>query len=551
MISIFRGRRSGASGGNIIKWLVLGSIGLIFWGGLFGISLKVLKYFQGIEEIGIVLGYKLLSMILVTSFALLVFSSILTHLSKLYLSRDLNLVHSLPVSRPKVFIARWLDSTFDSTWMVIVYTLPVFISYGIVYKTGMMYYLYMGAALLSLALTASSISSLLVVLSVIIIPANRVKSIFIFMSLFFFVSIYLAFRFLKPELLVDPEVFDSVLLYVSELRMPESSYLPTTWAFDAVRAGLTGRLAEGVFHLSLSWSFTGLLVCVIVVAADVFYYEGYSKTQTAHVRLLKNNSGRMPVFNILPKSVKAFAEKEVKTFFRDQTQWTQIFLIIALIVIYIYNFKVLPLEKSPIKTIYLQNLLSFLNMGLALFVLTAIAARFAYPAISVEKNAFWIAKASPCSLKKVLWTKFFIYYLPLLFLALILIVASNIMLQVSTFMMILSIANTIFLVPGIIAMGVGLGAAYPDFKAENPTQTVTSFGGFLYMVLCAGFIGLVILLEAGPVYRIFMAGVHQSPLTTYDWIWISGSFFIAFMISVLAIFLPMWFGEKRLSIQAV
>jgi hypothetical protein len=44
-----------------------------------------------------------------------------------------------------------------------------------------------------------------------------------------------------------------------------------------------------------------------------------------------------------------------------------------------------------------------------------------------------------------------------------------------------------------VAMGIGFGAAYPDFKAENPAQTVTSFGGLVFMIVCAGDIGLVIL----------------------------------------------------------
>ena len=113
---------------------------------------------------------------------------------------------------------------------------------------------------------------------------------------------------------------------------------------------------------------------------------------------------------LLPGSVRAFALKEVKTFFRDQTQWSQIFLIGALIIIYVYNFKVLPLEKAPIQTIYLQNLLSFLNMGLAAFVLTSVAARFAYPAVSTEKEAFWLVKSVPIHLKRFLWIKFFIYF---------------------------------------------------------------------------------------------------------------------------------------------
>ena len=75
--------------GGAFKIFLFGVIGALFWGGIFAISLRVLHYFRGIEDIGDILGYKLLSMILIISFALLVFSSILTALSKLYLSRDL------------------------------------------------------------------------------------------------------------------------------------------------------------------------------------------------------------------------------------------------------------------------------------------------------------------------------------------------------------------------------------------------------------------------------------------------------------------------------
>ena len=105
----------------------------------------------------------------------------------------------------------------------------------------------------------------------------------------------------------------------------------------------------------------------------------------------------------------------------------------------------------------------------------------------------------------------------------------------------------LFLVPGIVAMGIGLGAAYPDFKAENPTQTVTSFGGLIFMIVCAGYIGLIILIEAGPVYHLFMADFRGKTLSAAIWLWIIGSFATAFVFSLLAIALPMRFGENRLS----
>jgi ABC-2 type transport system permease protein len=290
-----------------------------------------------------------------------------------------------------------------------------------------------------------------------------------------------------------------------------------------------------------------MIVLAMIFLSDAIYFKGFSKTQNAPARLFKNRVASDKIFNFLPGPVKSFTVKEIKTFLRDQTQWTQIFLIAALVVIYVYNFKVLPLEKSPIKTVYLQNLFSFLNMGLALFVLTAVTARFAYPAVSLEREAFWLVKTSPLSIRTFLWIKFFIYYLPLLILTEILIVATNLLLQVTPFMMILSTLTVFFIVPGIVAMGVGLGAAYPDFKAENPTQTITSFGGLVYMIACAGYIGLVVIIEAGPVYNLFMAGIRNKIITFPAWIWIVGSFTLVLVLSLLAVSMPMRFGERRLS----
>jgi ABC-2 type transport system permease protein len=536
-----------ANGKSSARFFVLGSIGLLFWCGIFAVSWRVLVYFKGIEDIGDILGFKLLSMMLVVSFALLLFSSILTSLSKLYLSRDLLLVHSMPVSSYKVFIARWIDCTIDSAWMVIIYTLPVFISYGIVYQTGIFYYFNTMISMLCLATIASAVSTLMVMVAVIFIPASRMKSVLIFMGILFFVVIYLTIRLSQPELLVDPEVFDTVMVYISSLQTPSSPFLPSSWVYDSIRSALSGAVSSSLFFTALALSFAGMIVFFLVLLSDVIYFKGFSKTQNAPVRLFKNSILSDRIFNFLPGPVKSFTIKELKTFLREQTQWTQIFLIAALVVIYVYNFKVLPLEKSPIKTVYLQNLFSFLNMGLALFVLTAVTARFAYPAVSMEREAFWLVKTSPLSIRTFLWIKFFIYYFPLLILTEILIVATNILLQVTPFMMALSTLTVFFIVPGIVAMGIGLGAAYPDFKAENPTQTITSFGGLVFMIVCAGYIGLVIMIEAGPVYHLFMAGIRNKIISLSAWFWVFGSFALVLLLSVLAISLPMRFGERRLA----
>ena len=530
------------------RYSLFAGIGLMFWGGLFAISHRVLSYFGQVEELGDILAYKLLSMILLIFFSLLVFSAILTSLSKLYLSSDLKLVHALPVSSEKIFLSRLIESTFDSSWMVIVYAIPVFIAYGRVFQANLFYYTDIIFVLLPMCMIASSLSALLVLLAVLAIPANRIRSIFIFLGLLVFIVLYVAFRLSRPERLVDPEAFATVLIYMKQLSAPLPPFLPSTWAFDSLKAALLQDMNAALFHAAISWSGAIFMLSLVIRFAHHLYFKGYSKSQTALIRFFETRGNIWDgIFSSLPGPIRAIVIKEIKIFWRDQTQWTQIFLLGALIVIYIYNFSVLPFDRTPLATVYLQNLFSFLNMALTAFVLTAIAARFAFPSVSSERHAFWIIGSGPISIRSFLWIKFFIYLFPLLILAEVLIISTNLLLNVSPFMMHLSVITLFFLTPGVVSMGVGFGAAYPDFTSENPAQSVTSFGGLVFMIISAVYIGAVTLLQAGPVYTVFMADIRGVAMSTLQWVWLILSFFIVFCLNILSIVLPLRFGEKRLA----
>ena len=57
-----------------------------------------------------------------------VYDHLLDRARKGSLPQSVILVHAMPVSASKIFLARWMESTVDSSWMVIVYSLPVFLS---------------------------------------------------------------------------------------------------------------------------------------------------------------------------------------------------------------------------------------------------------------------------------------------------------------------------------------------------------------------------------------------------------------------------------------
>jgi ABC-2 type transport system permease protein len=66
------------------------------------------------------------------------------------------------------------------------------------------------------------------------------------------------------------------------------------------------------------------------------------------------------------------------------------------------------------------------------------------------------------------------------------------------------------------------------------------------MMTAAAFVAAVIILEAGPVYRLFMADLKGHRMEFIDWLWAVGSFSGVVLLSVFAAILPMRLGEKQL-----
>jgi ABC-2 type transport system permease protein len=204
--------------------------------------------------------------------------------------------------------------------------------------------------------------------------------------------------------------------------------------------------------------------------------------------------------------------KDIKTFMRDTTQWSQLFLLLALIVVYLYNFKVLPLDRSPMPAGTLRTVVSFANLALAGFVLSAVAVRFAFPAISLEGRAFWILQSAPVSLRALVWSKFWMVFIPLLLLGELLVFSSNLLLHVPSWMMVLSLVTIFLMTFGITAIGIGVGALYPNFNYENAAEIPTSFGGAIAMILSVGFIAIAVVIEAWPVYQLSVASLRHSKI---------------------------------------
>jgi len=539
--------------GDVLKTALLGLLGAAFWAGLFLLFRYVLDYFSGFELFGPILARKLLGMVFVTFFFLLIFSNIVTALSTFFLAEDMQFWVSAPVPFGRIHAVKYLETLVSSSWMILLFALPVFAAYADVCGAGPAYFLQLAGVLVPFLMIPAAVGIAATQLLVLAFPARRVKDVLFVLGLVFFVALFVLFRMLRPERLVDPEAAEGLLGTLAVLQAPAGVFLPTHWAGEALAPYLFPGTAagDGRFYLLLLATTGAALTVLGGWLHEAVFHRAWSRAQEsgrirlARLRLTERLLWALP--GPMSPAGRAIMIKEVKTFFRDTTQWSQLLLLLALVIVYVYNFSVLPLEKYPLPTFLLQHIIAFVNLALAAFVLTAVAVRFIYPSVSLEGRAFWILQTAPVSVRSLLRSKFWLSLFPLLFLSEVLVVVTNRFLEVSPFMMAYSIGLVFLLTLGITGLGVGFGAAYPRFTEDNPARISTGFGGLVFMMVCSLYIGAMVALTAYPAYLYLQAGAAASPLPDQYWARTAVFVGLAAVIEVASLVLPLRIGARRLA----
>ena len=494
-------------------------------------------------EVGTLLVARLLSMILLLFFSMLLFSNIVTSLSTLYLSSDLAFLLSSPLRFSSVFTSKFVETALNSSSILLVFGLPVFIVCGQEYGASWLYYVSIPLVLLPFIVIPAGLGTLSTMLLVRFFPVKRVQQVLVVFGLILGAGLVMVFRFLRPEQLVDENGMSQLLSYVGSNRIPTAAFLPSTWGAEIFMAQLEGNPLGALRYFGwLVLVAVGMYALMLQAAKRIYYagWTGSSESRTAKTITRSTFSERFIMrLQFLHPGTRSLLIKDIKLFWRDTTQWSQLLMLAALLLIYFFNIKSLPLRNY-----YLKNLISFLNLGLAGFVLASLGARFIYPSTSLEGNSFWVIHASPIRYRRFLLEKFFIFLLPLLVLAETLVIISNLLLGVNGYMMLLS-ALTIFLITvGLTGMGVGLGAIYPKFINENPAQIAMSAGGILYMILSLLYIGVTIVLEAWPVYIYFSQQLSRR--SDGGGLGLYLSYGAIGLISLGVTIIPLYLGVKRL-----
>src|SRR6476469_6104696 len=538
-----RARAMANEKGRSARFGLLAFIGMLFWVFIYTLLYKLLVYFRGVPDLGPFLAGKLLGIILVGFFSILLLSNIITALSSFFLARDLDLLVAGPVDWLTLYGAKLLETGVNSSWMVVLMAIPMFAAFGVAYHGGPLFPLIVLAVFIPFLVVPAVIGSAITLVLVNIFPARRTRDILSVIAVLAAGGIVLLFRIIRPERLARPEGFRSLMEFVTILRTPTSPFLPSEWVQRSVLGWLNYR--PDWVSMYLLWSTAAAAFVLGALLHRQLYLIGFSKAQESGQRFARESaSGRASyrALRFLGNLRRELVLKELRLFFRDTTQWSQLILLAVLVVVYVFNIKYLPLRGEGI-TFFLVNVIPFLNLVLAGFVLASIAARFIFPSVSLEGRTLWLLRSSPMPVRDLLWAKFWVGTTPLLLLALGIVGVTNALLQVSDFMFAVSVMTITMMTFALCGMELGFGTLFPQFETENAAQIPTSFGGLVFMIASVGLIAGVIILEARPVYSFLSARLYGTPASMTEMVLGFGA---AAALCAAATVVPIGIARRRL-----
>ena len=541
-----RNRANRRERGDLLRGLAFGGIAAVVAAAIFGGSFWLAWQLTDYAELGDYLLRIGLSWLFLTFLSFLAFSGVVTALSTFFLSDDLRLLLAAPVAPRRLFHARFLRTLAQASWMVVIFLVPLLLGLGIARCAPASFYVTALLTVVPFAVIPVAVGTAVTFLLVNIFPARRARDILMLMGLLFAASIVMLLRYIQPERLLRVESLPDITDFFATLQSPLAPLLPSFWAGETLFASLQG--GRDLLHGAALWTTAIGLTLVVRAVHERWHFSGFSNAQEARKARFTRLQGLDRAFRLLPLSVvrRHLLLKDVRVFMRDVSQWSQLLLLLALVLVYLYNFRVLDLERIPYMSGVIKNVYAFVNLGMAGFVMATVAVRFVFPAVSAEGAAFWIIRTAPISLSDFLWSKFWTGLVPVFVLSEGLTIAANQLLGVDPLLKVVTALAIVFMSFALVGLATGLGARYPRFAADNPSQVAGSYGGIAYMVMAVLFILIVIGLLGWPSSVYLFHQTRNIPLDGTQQLAMGGCFVAAAVLSAAT-----WWFSMRSGVRAL
>lgn len=435
-------------------------------------------YFQ--EVYGVLLASKLVQILLYIALGISLVSCLTTAMNHLYLSKDLEFQFSLPVRFATWILHRFFQIFLQSTWMLLLFGSPLiwlFFYFGeapfLVSMMGVFIFALLSCFPIFLA-------TILCMLLVKIFPAKRIHQVFLVVTVVIASIMVFLFRYLEPEKLIEPGGLEEFRGLMDLVDLDRFSWNPAAWAYRAIVAASQREYAEVVLPLA---SLLGLFA----IAVTLFLWVSHRLYRLSWDRALQSLSGegdtKAPEAKVSRLSLalghpKVSQEaREILLFLRDPSQWSQIFVLGALLGLCLFSLTKIPFNPFGISRFQL----ALAGTAMADFICLSIASRFVFTSFSADGMAIWLMKTAPEGWGRFMRSKFIIFGTPTLVFTMILMISSGYILKLEDQQLLLLGIHSLWDGLVLVLLSLSMGMLFISPGIENPLKMIISPGGVLLM----------------------------------------------------------------------
>ena len=468
------------------------------------IIFSFLLFYKGLSFVGKFPGFgmllieRLLFLMFAILFVLLLFSNLIISYTNLFKNRESIFLLHQPVRFQTIFVWKFIESTVLASWAFLFLIAPFLVAYGLNKHVPWYYYPYIVVMIGFFIILPATLGAWLAIL----VARYIENKFFQILSLVIGISILCGLYFwLKPDPLPQDEsrvlaVIDRLL---AKTRFVEEYYLPSYWLSSGILNISEGSYIAASLYTMVLFTYALFFCAITFTKTGKLFYDSASSVQSrsnifANWSFFKKSLKKKATIDSsptlmerffrllwwLPPPARAILIKDIRLFLRDTTQWAQTLILFGLLTVYIINLRHFTHQlTNP----FWIHLVSYLNLMACALNLATLTTRFIYPQFSLEGKRLWIIGMGPISLKKIIITKFWFAFIACLTITLGLIILSCRILKMPldrTLFFAISVTIMTFTLNG---MAIGLGVLYPNFKEDNPSKIVSSFGGTFCLIL--------------------------------------------------------------------
>jgi ABC-2 type transport system permease protein len=496
-------------------------------------------------EVFNILLIKGFSLIFLIIFFAQIVNGVIISLNRFYQAQDLELLFTSPVRRPSLFFSRLFETHIKTSWMLVVFGIPLLITLGNQFSTNVAYYGFSLAVLILFLIIPVNIGVGITIIMAGMFSFRKIKRLIYSTGILAVLAIVTTLRIFRPERFANPELFANLKIFLSELSTPHFILLPNRWLSETLFQFFNRDYIEVILFTAILFVTSYLTFPILMHIYRRYHYKGWSILQTGGTAHPKKTRRLMGVFDgieraarfLLPGFIlkpfdaqsRALLRKDTQSQIHDTKAIQQNLILLSLIVVYLFSIASLPLnwEKYFIK---LKYGISFFNLGLILVIVATLSAKLVYPVIVAEARTLWLIKTAPLRTGKYIWMKFLFLFVPVFLVGQILTVSSAILLNIESVFFMLMIFTTTLVCFSLVSMSVAFGVADLRVEMKDEESEKVKTGNVAFMMVSVVFILFILVLEIIPLYLYFLKESKQIVFIQKTWLLL-----IAVIVSLLVI----------------